>query len=69
MRAMERKRWIELLKCIVVIIALVIILPICVKYSLHHFYSNSSMFVAIGSVVGASWFLYYMITLDEKTGL
>ena len=69
MSAMERKRWIELLKCIVVIIALVIIMPICVKYSLHHFYSNSSMFVAIGSVVGASWFLYYMITLDEKTGL
>lgn len=62
MSEMERKRWIELSKCIAVIIALVIVLPMCVKYSTHHMYSDLSMFVAIGSVTGASWFLYFTIT-------
>lgn len=62
MAEMERKRWFEIFKVISAIIALVVIIPMCVKYSTHPVYSSLALFVAIGSVCVGSWFLYYVIT-------
>ena len=62
MSAMERKRWVELLKCILVLIAIGVIIPLCVKYSIYSAYSELTTFIAIGSFVSACWFLYSVIT-------
>jgi len=62
MSAMERKRWVELLKCILVLIAIGVIIPLCVKYSIYSAYSELTTFIAIGSFTSACWFLYSVIT-------